>query len=972
MKTINIVGLFVLASMLGYADPAKTEGKEVADFTLPDGKKVELAVDSLKMDPQIVTGKLENGLTYYIRPNAEPKGRMSIRLRVDTGSLNEVEENQGIAHFIEHLVFNGSKHFKRGELTPIMQRHGLGFGGDANAFTSFDQTVYMLDLPNLEDKTTDLAFTIVRDFADGALLEESAIDFERGIIESELKVRDSASHRVMMETFAFLLPGTKIPDRFPIGTLDFIRNGKRELFLDYYKTQYIPSQMQLIIVGDVTVDQARTWINKYFGDMQASEYNFKPDWGKLEEQKQPAAKWLNNKELSSTDISLVNVKPYDKKADTAAQRLEDFPLHVAMGMLNMRFSRMTEKADCPFVSAGMSRYDLFQMVDVISVDVTSTHENWKESLTRAEQEVRRAIQYGFSEAELEEVSKNMINSAEVSVKGWPTVKSAGLANAIQQRISQDELFTAPEESLRLIKDGLEMLKKNPVLCQKALQQAWNVNTVQMVVTSNVENKDGAREIMDCFNAASQEKVEAIKEEELKPFAYDQIGEPGKVASTSEVEDLGITQLVLSNGIKVNLKSTEFSKDSISIRFSIDGGDITRPLDKVGLNRMAAAVMGGGGLEAHSDEELGRLMAGHSVGAGFMVDKERFVVYGSTTPADLELQLKLMVAQVMHPGYRPEAEMKYRRALPLFYARLRHEPNGALGIEGMKFLLNDDKRFNFPTQKQAEECTTEDVKAWVDSYLKNGYMEVSVVGDFKKSDIIPLLEKTVGALPKRPEAPAKIDYRKQAVELAKSGESKNIDYPSKIDRTLVCTVWKTGDGFDRERTIKISVLRAIMADRLFKGIREKIGEAYSPFVTTEMSRTYPGLGFMMGICPGVVSNKDTVIKAVNEIAGELGQGKIDQDELDRATRPMVNSLEKDLRTNGYWMGVIGDSQADPVDIEMARKKIGIVRNLTLEEINELAKEVFKPGNSVNINIMPNGVEAEEGQNPRQPEAEKKAA
>ncbi len=970
MKFTGIISIFALSAFIGYAAETSSAAS-AAGFTLSDGSKVEVPVTPLSPDPMLVKGKLDNGLTYYIRPNAEPKDRVSIRLRIATGSLNEVEENQGIAHFIEHLVFNGSRHFKRGELMPTMQRHGLGLGGDANAYTSFDETVYMMDLPNLEDKTIDLAFTIMRDFGDGALLEESAIDAERGIIESEYKARDSAQYRVMKEMFGFLLPGTKIPFRMPIGTLDFIRNGQRDLFLDYYHTQYIPSRMQLIVVGDVTVGQTKAWIDKYFGDMQAKPYDFKPEWGKLEAAGKQNAKWIYNKELPSTSVTAACVKPFEMKPDTAAQRLEDFPLVAAVGMLNMRFQRMTEKPDCPFVGARLSQDDIFHMAQLISFDVTANGDQWKEAMTAVEQEIRKAVKFGFNKSEIDEISKAILNSAEVSVKGWDTMKSSAIAMELVRNHADETVFTAPDTDLELVKKGLELIARHPELCRLALEKEWKPETAQISVASNVENKAGEKEILEAFKASLETPIEAPVEEALKPFAYDKVGEPGKIVSTTEVKDMDITQLVLSNGVRVNLKQTGFDKDSINIRMAIDGGEVCRPADKVGLARLASAVMNGGGLEEHSDEELTRLMAGKTVSLSFGVDDERFIVQGSTNRQDLELQLKLLAAQIMHPGYRSEAEMKFRRTLPVMYNSLKHEPYGALAQNGMKFLMNGDKRFLFPSREELESLSTDDVREWVDGPLKSGYLEVSIVGDFDKKEILPIIEQTLASLPARAEKPKALDYEKMAVQLAKSGESADFEYPSAIDRTLVCMVWKSGDGFDRERARRVALLEAVLRERLFKGIREKLGEAYSPRVSSDLSRTYPNMGFLMGISAGVLGNKDKVINAINEIAGALGKGTIDQDELDRAKGPLLNAFDRDLRDNGYWLNIMTNSQADPSDLEMAKTRTEAFKKMSLEEINKLAEEIFKPENTVNLNILPDIKEAGEEKQPEEPVLEEAA-
>ncbi|MBR5890388.1 MAG: insulinase family protein, partial [Akkermansia sp.] len=216
-----------------------------------------VALAELQEDPQLVKGELPNGVRYIIRPTAEPKGRASVRLFVNVGSLDEQEHEKGISHLLEHLVFNGSRSFKRGELIPTMQQMGLGFGGDANAYTSLLHTVYMLDLPNLNEETVNFAFTIMRDFADGATLEDSAIDHERGIVKSELYARDSASYRASIAMFRQAAPGTRLPDYLPIGTEEVIMGAPYEVFRNYYKTHYVARNMTVIVTGDFDPATAR-------------------------------------------------------------------------------------------------------------------------------------------------------------------------------------------------------------------------------------------------------------------------------------------------------------------------------------------------------------------------------------------------------------------------------------------------------------------------------------------------------------------------------------------------------------------------------------------------------------------------------------------------------------------------------------------------------------------------------------------
>ena len=542
MKAFTITSILAAACVLAAASPA-AESQALAKAP------AQAAAGIPKQDPQLIKGQLPNGLTYFIRPNAEPKGRFSIRLRVNTGSLNETDDIQGISHFLEHMVFNGSKHFTRGEMIPALLTDGLVRGGDAKAYTSFDETVYTMDVPSMKESTVNLAFTIMRDFADGALLEESAVNAERGIITSEYKARDSAGYRVMKEVFSIMLDGTKIPHRYPIGTLEVIQNAPREKFVNYYQTHYVPSQMQLVIAGDITPEQGKEWVEKYFGSMKKDDYSFKADRGTLKTATEATSHWITNKEATATEISINLVRPYEKKPDTIANRTRDIPLNMAYAMLNRRLEKMAKNTDCPFISAEAGRMELLETAEVDAIQARADYKNWKTALTTMEQELRRAVEFGFNKEELAEARSNSISAAENAIKSWPTAKSEDLASAIAQSAAQDMVFTTPEEDWSISREVIENL--TPEQCRAALEKAWSNAHPRVIVTSNKENAQGSAEAMKIYREAQAAKVEPYRVDEQKAFSY-KFGEPGKVTASKEAAVLGVSQLTLSNGVRGNL------------------------------------------------------------------------------------------------------------------------------------------------------------------------------------------------------------------------------------------------------------------------------------------------------------------------------------------------------------------------------------------------------------------------------------
>ncbi len=924
------------------------------DATESTDQSAQATAQKPKQDPQLVNGKLDNGLTYFIRPNAEPKGRFSVRLRVNTGSLNETDDIQGISHFLEHMVFNGSPHFKRGEMVPALAKVGLDLGANVNAYTSFDETVFIMDIHTLEEKTVDLALNAMRDFADGALLEEDAINSERGIITSEYKVRDSADYRQMKEQIAILLDGTLVPKRFPIGTLDMIRNCPREKFLNYYHTHYVPSQMKLVIVGDVTVEQAKAWIDKYFGSMKKDNYNFKGDRGQLKVAKEMTSHWLTNEEATSTEIALNVVRPFVRQPDSIAERNKDIPLDVAYNMLNRRLSKMIKQKDCPFTGASSGRSVVFDTAQIDGIQTTCEFKNWEKALPIVEQELRRAIEFGFTQDEVDETRRNMISGAENSIKSWPTYKSESLATAIVKDAGKDIVFTTPEEDWNITKDTI--LNLTPEQCQAALKKAWSEVPPYLIVTSNQKPEQAKEKAMAIYKASVATQIEAYKTDARKAFAYE-FGAPGKVSARTENEELGLTQLTLSNGVRVNLKPTEFDKDSINISYSIDGGLLTRPETASGLEMYAGAVYNGGGLKDHSVDDLQAVLAGKRVGAGFGIEDTNFTISGSTNNKDLETQLQLMTAQLMYPGYREDAVVQLVRNLPLLYAQLDREMKGPMATKVPALLYKNNPRFSFPTMEQMLSYTVKDAKDWIEPQLKNNYLEVTVTGDFKPEEIIPMLEKTVGALPQRAAAPAKVDEKLRHPDMIDYNTVKDIEYNSTIDKTLITFYWKCPGGDDKSMLRRLTLLEGILDARMFKGIREDMGETYSPSTKLSASETYPDDGHFIVLSSGVMRNKEAVGKAIAKIGTGMGDGNITQDELDRSRNILLNKLTKQLRNNGYWQSLLSDCQVRPDRLVQHKLAIDDIKSVTVEEINALAKKIFAKGEFLNINILPNNPAAE---------------
>lgn len=907
----------------------------------------------IKADSRVTYGRLPNGMRYIIMPNAQPPGRVSMRLHIAAGSLMERDDQRGVAHFLEHMVFNGSRHFPDASvLIPKMQRLGIAFGAHANAYTSFDETVYMLDLPNNEEDTLKLGFDVMRDFGDGAFLKESEIEKERGVILAEKTSRDSVQRRLMESQFDALLPDALLAKRFPIGTEETIKSAPRSAFTDFYTDYYNPNRMTFVYVGDFDPKVAEQRIITNFGSMKnPAEPGPDPELGSIADAHGFKTLALADKEVATTDLTLTVIKPFEYKADTVATRAEKLPLQLANSILSRRFSILAKKEDSPITSGSAYEYKLFKFANIGGVSVDAKDHNWQAALPMLEQELRRAIEHGFTEAELDEIKAKLINSYELAVKADASRKTNDLASSLARHVHKDLVFSSPEDDLGILQNMIASV--TPETCHLAFRAFWNTEDITLILTTNTSQENADKALTEIYAESQTKEVSPPEKKAAASFAYTDFGEPGNVLSQSHIKDLDITQISFHNGCKCNLKKTDFDKNSITLTTRVGSGKLTMPMDKPGIDMFASSAFTAGGLGKHSADDLTRILAGRNAGISFQVGEDAFVLSGSTTPDDLELQLQLLCAYLTDPGLRPEGERMFKAQLPSIFSQMKHTPAGSQA-EITALLRGKDARFVFPSLEQAEALTTDDMSTWLGPALKNDYLELSLVGDLDIEQTLPVLARTIGALPKRSATkPGHVELRTLA-NLPVAPLIKRYSFESRIPTGLALVTWKA-TGTDKDSigtTRRLSILSTILSDRMREKIREELGEAYSPYAGADLSDTYKNLGYLLAVSPGKPEQAERVGKIIIEIADKLAREGATQDELTRALEPRLSALKKSLRQNSYWLGtVMSQSQQQPYRLDWARNRDADYAAIKLEEINALAEQYLVESNAFRFEIIP---------------------
>jgi zinc protease len=770
----------------------------------------------LPADPAIQWGKLDNGLRYALLRNPEPRGRVSARLAIKAGAFHENENQRGLAHFLEHMAFNGSTHFPKANVIEFFQRLGMDFGGDTNASTGFDRTIYQLELPDTKVATLRESLTWLADVAGGILLAPEEIEKERGIILSEKRARDSVGLRTFIAELEFLVPDTRLPQRLPIGTEEVIKTAGRERFVEYYDTWYRPDRMVLVLVGDVEPAAVEPLVRELFAPLKPrGPAQPEPRLGSVKPTATVDAGLHTELEAGGTSVAVQTVVPFAFEPDNAGNRLKYLPRSLALQMLNRRLSILAKKEGAPFLGGivGVTeQYDLFRNA---SIELNCRPDQWQAALAIAEQELRRALEHGFQPEELTEAVAGMRNALEQAVHTAPTRRSGNLANDLTGDLIDDSVSTHPTAEQALYLPALQAV--TPEACVQALRAAWSeTNGRKLFVSGNVQIPDAAPAIAAAYTTSAKVAVAAPPKTEQAAFAYTDFGPAGTVQSQTVVEDLGATLIQFANGVRLNLKPTDFEAGRIRVNVRLGGGMLTMPKAQPGLALLANVAFTAGGLGKHSVDDLPRILAGKTVNLSFGAQTDAFAFGGATNRADLLLQLQLFCAFLSDPGYRPESIRQVHKSAEQLYLRLAHTADGPLQLEVAGLLGGGDPRFGLPPKEVMFSRNLAELKAWLTPQFASGPIEIAIVGDFDPAATLAAVASTFGALPPREAKPAYTEARKITPPTAPLTKQYSID--SEIPKALVRLYWPATDGRDVKLSRRMRLLGDVFGDRLRVEIR----------------------------------------------------------------------------------------------------------------------------------------------------------
>ena len=891
----------------------------------------------IQSDPAVRRGRLENGLEYAILRNARPERGVSLRLLITTGSFEEADGEQGVAHFLEHMAFNGTRHFPEGQLQARFAEAGVAFGRDQNASTGAFATIYKLDLSLGDPDRLDLAFHWLNDVAEGLELSPDAVDRERGVVLAEYESRLGAAWNWRQRYNRFAARGLRGPQRLAIGTPASIAAIDADMLRAFHTRWYRPDNAMVIVTGDIDEADIEARIRATFDDWRAV--------GAAPQRVAPGQPDLNRRQdvLSvrqrdqGSGMSICRRQPFvNRGGDSYERRRHNIERGFWLSILNRRLQRLTQGEAAPFVSASLSTTNWPQEVALTCLTVTPRGDGrWSEGMAAAAAEIRRMEVHGVTRAELDRALALNLRDLESAVVSADNRFSATLADTLlRTRVApglEASGFARPEEDLRLYR--LISAGITPESVNAVLRAAWA--GAEPLIAATAAEAPPRRAVGNTWRQAMRVRSpEPWTEPAQGVWAYSGFGEPGEVASREEIATPGFTRFRFANGVVVNFKTTTFTRDQVLVAVRFGAGLQELAADDYQAGALGSGLISSGGLGAHSAVEIRDLFPDRRYGSAFNIGSRAFGMNGTTRPADLDIQLQLLAAYLSDPGFRSDYDAARINAIDTRYRRLRSDPNTVANIITGEAVTPGGPR-NLPAKEQMMALGQDDFARILKPAMLEAPLEVTVVGDVNEATALPLLAATFGALPPRTDT----DRRNPTAWFLHYPDTVapiRGDHDGARDQAVVRLIWPlyVGEPARRREDDALRLLRGILADAVRDEVREALGASYSPNVTITLQddADQGAMAVLVGTRP---SQAEAAMAAVKAVAARLADGGVTAEALETARRPVLDGGVARRQTNGWWMATLNGSSRNP---ELLAEQLGWEeswRTLTVEEVQAAA-------------------------------------
>jgi zinc protease len=860
------------------------------------------ADEKLPSDPALVTGTLPNGLVYIVRPHTNPQGRVSIWLHVGSGSLNETDATQGLAHFLEHMAFNGSTNFPPGSVVPFFQSLGLAFGRDQNAFTGFEQTTYQLTLPGGGRDLVEKGMLFMSDVALRLRLEASAIDAERLVILEEKRARSSARQRVQDQVYARLAPESTLGRRLPIGTEPTIKSVTRDDFRDYYTRWYVPSNTTVLVVGDTDPAMVVDVITQQFGAGPTVPRPTPRDVG-VQAAAGPRAIVVTDPELTRAEISITRLEPPRQPTTTVAERRRELVETIGAWAFDRRMSAEIAAGRASFLQADASVDDWPRVARTISVDASGRPGTWRTMLKDLGTELQRARLHGFTEQELQDARAMLLSAGEEAVRHEATRPARDVIRQLNSDVSRERPPMSAVQRLAVLQRLLPGMTAREV--SDAFARTFDpTNAVFVAQLPAGEDVPSESDLLVAGRAAVDVKPEKPADVARATTLLATRPHPGTVVETTTHAASGVTSMWLDNGVRVHHRYMDQRKNEASIEITLAGGVIQETAANRGLTEAALRAWARPATSKLSSTDIRDLMTGAKVRVRSSMGSDTVTLTVSGDSAELERGVQLAYLLLTEPVVEAAALAQWKDAES---QRLRERKSQPLAV-----LMDTTATALYPpgetrpktlTAEQVQALTRPEAQAWLKRLITAAPIEVSVVGDLEREPATRLVTQYLGALPSRARIGDKtlFDLRTIARRAGPVGVAESIT--AMTPQAAVLAGFYGADLRDVRDTRLLNLAARVLSTRMLKTIREERGLVYSIRASSDPAVVYPGFGRFAAVAPTDPEKAPALAAAVEEMYAAFAKDGPTAEELAVAKKQMANLLDEVMKTPDFWSGYL---------------------------------------------------------------------
>lgn len=915
----------------------------------------QMQMPPIPVDKDVRIGHLDNGLTYYIRHNALPEHRVEFHIAQKVGSILEEPQQRGLAHFLEHMAFNGTKNFPGDEkglgIVQWCETKGIKFGVNLNAYTSVDQTVYRIsNVPTDDQSVVDSCLLILHDWSNAVLLSDKEIDKERGVIHEEWRSRNSGIMRLYTEAQAVMYPGDKYADCMPIGSIDVIDNFPYQAIRDYYAKWYRPDLQGIIIVGDIDVDQMEAKIKSVFADVKKPVNPAERVYYPVADNQEPLVYIGKDKEIDDPTIEIYfkqDPTP-DSIKGNMAYLLQQYMLSMTTSMLNSRLNELRQSANPPFIYAGCyyGNYFLAQTKDAFTLSISSKAEGINEALKAGLTELERVRRYGFTESEYERARANYLQRLESAYNEREKTKNDSYVNEYINHF----LMAEPIPGIEFEYTTMNQIAPNiPVMAiNQAIQQGGLLPDNNQVVFIAAPEKEGIvcptkEEVVAQLKGMKDLKVEAYVDKVSNEPLMKEAPKGGKIVSENTNAIYGTTELTLSNGVKVYIKKTDFKADEIQMKgVSLGGTSLFPDNDKLEMSYLNSVIQAGG-LGNFSKVDLTKMLAGKKVSVNTAVGANTEGITGSCSPKDFETMMQLTYLSFTAPRKDMDAFASLKSRIKAQLESAESNPLSSINDTIQKMMYGYHPRYFSMKPEMVDQINYDRIiEMYKDRFADASDFRFFLVGNVDIEKVKPLIEQYLGALPS---TGRKETFRDNHMDIAK-GMLENTY--AKEQQTPMATVFMLYSGkckYDLKDNLLMSFLTQALDMVYTEEVREKEGGTYGVSSYGQLSK-HPNEKFMLQIVYQTdPAKKDHLNGIIDAQMKKMASEGPTEEHLQKIKEYMLKKYKDNQKENGYWLNNLDEYFYTGVDYTQGYEEA--VNSITVKDVQKFAADLVNQGNKITV-------------------------